>query len=84
MNSRKRTIIKIILYCIFFSSCAPGTAVPSPAPTATKAATIVPTATIAPTITPMPVTYLLGLSTNIPEPGPAFIQQVVSENYLSG
>jgi len=62
------------------ASCTPAT---TPAPTATETATIVPTATSTPTVMPTPVTYLPGLSVNVPEPDAVFIQQVVNENYLS-
>lgn len=52
----------------------------TPAPIATALTTDAPTA---PTITPTTVTYLPGLSINVPEPDSAFIENVVSENYLS-
>ena len=64
----------IFLLILTLIACAPvGTFVPT--------ATITPTK--APTITPTLVTYLPGLSTDVPEPDTAFVEYVVNENYQS-
>ena len=62
---KNKIIICFLLVSMLAASCTPAT---TPAPTATETATIVPTATSTPTVMPTPVTYLPGLSVNVPEP----------------
>jgi len=77
LELKNKIITDILLVSLLLTSCAPAT---TPAPNATV--TPEPTTPTAPTITTTPVTYIPGLSTSVPEPDPAFIENVANENYL--
>ncbi|MEI7846681.1 MAG: hypothetical protein WCK35_12845, partial [Chloroflexota bacterium] len=78
-----------LLIAILLVSCAPAATAHSPTPAievmataiSTSTATSTPAPTPTATIPPTPVTYIEGLD-HIPMPDSAFIEDVVSENYL--
>ncbi|MEI7846683.1 MAG: endo-1,4-beta-xylanase [Chloroflexota bacterium] len=78
-----KTISSLILLTILLASCAPVVVPASATATLTPAqpATLTPFPTATPAPTPTPVTYIEGLD-HIPIPDSAFIDEIVSGNYL--